>query len=96
MPPMARFYRRTEAGRKAWDTQAATVPLEYRRVLGLVVEDADLKDVCDRLGWSETELEDILAELEQTGMVERIETDDTDLDFTGAFSLAQLGAHKSA
>jgi hypothetical protein len=90
MPAMARFYRRTEAGRRAWDTQATTVPLEHRRVLGVVVDDTDPKDVCDKLGWSETELEEILAELEQAKMVERIETDDTDLDFTGAFSVAQL------
>jgi hypothetical protein len=93
---MARFYRRTEAGRKAWDTQASTVPLECRRVLGLVVEDTDPKDVCEKLGWSETEVEDIFAELEKARMVERIETDDTDLDFTGAFSVAQLGTRKSA
>jgi hypothetical protein len=93
---MARFYRRTEAGRRAWDTQAATVPLEHRRVLGVVVDDTDPKDVCDKLGWSETELEEILAELDQAGMVECVETDDTDLDFTGAFSLAQLGMRKSS
>jgi hypothetical protein len=96
MPAMARFYRRTEAGRRAWDTQAAGVPLEHRRVLGVVIDDIEPKDVCDKLGWSEMELEEILAELERAKMVERIETDDTDLDFTGAFSLAQLGTRKSA
>jgi len=30
---MSLLYRRTEAGRKAWDSQASDVPLEYRRVL---------------------------------------------------------------
>jgi hypothetical protein len=94
MPAMARFYRRTEAGRKAWDTQAASVALEHRRVLGVVVEDTDLRDMCDKLGWSETELEEILTELEQAKMVERIETDDTDLDFTGAFSLPHFTARR--
>lgn len=88
---MPHLYRRSEAGRKAWDTQAANVPLEYRRVLGLVSEDSDPKDVCARLGWSEAELDEILAELVERGLVERVERDDTDLDFTGAFSLAQLG-----
>jgi len=90
---MARLYRRTEAGRKAWDTQAAHVPLEYRRVLGLVGGDSNPKDLCAKLGWSEGELGEILEELEEGGMVERFETDErTDLDFTGDFSVAQLGA----
>lgn len=91
---MARLYRRTDAGRKAWDTQAANVPLDYRRVLGLVGDESDAKDVCAKLGWSEAALEEILEELEQAGMVERLQTDDTDLDFTGAFSAARLAAWK--
>lgn len=89
---MPHLYRSSEAGRKAWDTQAADVPLEYRRVLGLVREDSDPKDICARLGWAEYELEEILAELVERGLVERVEIDEADLDFTGSFSLAQLGA----
>jgi DNA-binding MarR family transcriptional regulator len=91
---MARLYRRTDAGRKAWDTQAANVPLDYRRVLGLVGDESDPKDVCERLGWSESALEEVLEELERAGLVERLETDDTDLDFTGAFSAARFAAGK--
>jgi DNA-binding MarR family transcriptional regulator len=91
---MARLYRRTDAGRKAWDTQAADVPLDYRRVLGLVGDESDPKDVCARLGWSEYALDEVLEELEQAGMVERLETDDSDLDFTGAFSAARFAAGK--
>ena len=91
---MTRLYRRTDAGRKAWDTQAANVPLDYRRVLGLVGDESDPKDVCARLGWSESALDEVLEELEQAGMVERLETDDTDLDFTGAFSAARFAAGK--
>jgi DNA-binding MarR family transcriptional regulator len=91
---MARLYRRTDAGRKAWDTQAANVPLDYRRVLGLLGDESDPKDVCARLGWSESALEEVLEELEQAGMLERLETDDTDLDFTGAFSAARFAAGK--
>jgi len=89
---MPHLYRCSEAGRKAWDTQAADVPLEYRRVLGLVSEESDPKDVCAKLGWAEYELDEILAELVKRGLVELVEIDDTDLDFTGSFSLAQLGA----
>jgi DNA-binding MarR family transcriptional regulator len=91
---MARLYRRTDAGRKAWDTQAASVPLDYRRVLGLLGDESDPKDVCERLGWSESALEEVLEELAQAGMLERLETDDTDLDFTGAFSAAPFPAGK--
>ena len=93
---MARLYRRTDAGRKAWDTQAANVPLDYRRVLGLIVDESDPKDVCAKLDWSEYALDEVLEELEKAGLVERLETDDSDLDFTGTFSAARFaGAKKS-
>ena len=88
---MALLYRRTEAGRKAWDNQEGSVPLEYRRVLGLFTDDADPRDVRAKLGWSEGALSDVLEELEEKGMLERYETDDrVDLDFTGSFSVAGL------
>jgi DNA-binding MarR family transcriptional regulator len=88
---MALLYRRTEAGRKAWDAQEANVPLEYRRVLGLFVHDTDAREVRAKLGWSEGALNDVLEELEEKGMLERYETDDrVDLDFTGSFSVAGL------
>ena len=94
---MARFYRRTNAGRKAWDTQAADVPLDYRRVLGVVGDESDPNEVRAKLGWSEYALDEVLEELEQAGLVERLETDDSDLDFTGSFSTARLaGAKKTA
>ena len=88
---MSLLYRRTEAGRKAWDAQEANVPLEYRRVLGLFVHDTDAREVRAKLGWSEGALNDVLEELEEKGMLERYETDDrVDLDFTGSFSVAGL------
>ena len=88
---MALFYRRTEAGRKAWDSQSSNVPLEYRRVLGLFVHDTDAREVRATLGWSEGALNDVLQELEEKGMLERYETDErVDLDFTGSFSVAGL------
>jgi len=89
--PMALLYRRTDAGRKAWDAQESSVPLEYRRVLGLFAHDADPRDVRAKLGWSEGALNDVLEELEEKGLLERYETDDrVDLDFTGSFSVAGL------
>jgi len=90
---MALLYRRTETGRKAWDSQSSDVPLEYRRILGLFAHDTDPRDVRAKLGWSEGALNDILEELEEKGMLERYETDDrVDLDFTGSFSVANLDA----
>jgi hypothetical protein len=91
---MARLYRRTDAGRKAWDTQDMQVPLEYRRVLGLVGHDTDPRELRAKLGWSEAALNEILDELEGQGMVSSVETDPerTDLDFTGKLFIAQLRA----
>jgi hypothetical protein len=91
---MARLYRRTDAGRKAWDTQDAQVPLEYRRLLGLVGHDTDPRELRAKLGWSEAALKEMLDELEEQGMVSSIETDPerTDLDFTGKLFIAQLQA----
>ena len=90
---MAILYRRTDAGSRAWDSQESSVPLAYRRVLGLFAHDADPRDVRAKLGWSEGALNDVLEELEDKGLLERYETDDrVDLDFTGSFSVAGLGA----
>ena len=88
---MALLYRRTDVGRKAWDKQESSVPLEYRRVLGLFAHDTDPREVRAKLGWSEGALNDILQELEEKGMLERYEIDDrVDLDFTGSFSVANF------
>jgi hypothetical protein len=94
MGPMARLYRRTEAGRKAWDTQNSQVALEYRRVLGLLGHDIDPRDLRAKLGWSEAALQDILDELDDQGLVRWIEADPdrTDLDFTGKLTIAELQA----
>jgi hypothetical protein len=90
---MALLYRRTEAGRKAWDSENSNVPIDYRRVLGMFVHDTDPREVRAKLGWSEGALNDVLEELEEKGMLERYETDDrVDLDFTGSFSVAKFDA----
>src|SRR5438034_7862211 len=39
MTTPGRIYRRTDTGRKAWDTQNSSVPLELRRVLGIITTD---------------------------------------------------------
>jgi DNA-binding MarR family transcriptional regulator len=94
MRPMARLYRRTQAGSKAWDTQNGQVALEYRRVLGLLGDDTDPRDLRAKLGWSEAALKDMLDELEDQGLVHWFEpdADRTELDFTGKLALAELQA----
>lgn len=94
MSSMPRLYRRTEAGRRAWDTQNSLVPLDCRRVLGFVEHDTAPKVIGDRLGWSEAAVEDILKELEAGGLVTAVDTgpDKDALDFTGRFLVADIQA----
>jgi hypothetical protein len=91
---MARLYTRTDAGRRAWDTQNSLVPLDCRRVLGFVEQDTAADDICARLGWSEGAVNDILRELEEGGLVKSVDTgpDRNDLDFTGSFRIEDIQA----
>ena len=91
---MARLYTRTDAGRRAWDTQNSLVPLDCRRVLGFVEKDTAADDICARLGWSEGAVHDILRELEDGGLVKSIDTgpDKNELDFTGNFRVEDIQA----
>jgi hypothetical protein len=60
----ARLYRRTEAGKAAWQRQDARVPLEYRRVLGLIETDTHPDSLRARLArYSEAETLHLLDEL---------------------------------
>lgn len=91
---MARLYSRTDAGRRAWDTQNSLVPLDCRRVLGFVGQDTAPKAIREKLGWSETALAEILKELEEGGLVKSVDTgpDRDGLDFTGSFLVADIEA----
>jgi hypothetical protein len=92
---MSRLYTRTEAGRKAWDAQSARVPLDYRRVLGLVGEDTDPQEIGAKLGWSEAAVIDVLKELEKSRLVKSIgagSSEREELDFTQPLSLEELRA----
>lgn len=91
---MRRLYSLTDAGRKAWDTQNSRVPLDCRRVLGFLGPDTDPRDLCAKLGWSETAVREILDLLERGGMVKSVGAERTrdDLDFTDSFLLADLQA----
>jgi DNA-binding MarR family transcriptional regulator len=91
---MRRLYSLTDAGRKAWDTQSSRVPLDSRRVLGIVGTDSDPRDLCAKLGWSESAVREVLEALERGGMVKSVGAERTkdDLDFTDSFRLADLQA----
>lgn len=91
-------YRRTERGRKAWDTQNPAVSLEYRRVLGHITGEVDCDSLRARVGrYSEAELSELLGELESLGLVESLGNERAELDFTGNFNLAELRkAHDAA
>jgi hypothetical protein len=94
MRAMPHLYSLTDAGRKVWDAQSSQVPLDWRRVLGLVGQDTDPRDLGTKLGWSEAAVDDVLEELENGGMVKSVEASlsKSDLDFTGNFLIAEIQA----
>jgi len=92
-----RIYRRTEAGRKAWETQSASVPLEFRRVLGLINDESHTDEVRARLRrYSDDEVFELLEALESRGLIESEPmAAERDLDFTGSFHFSELLGKKS-
>ena len=88
----ARLYRRTSAGKLAWQRQDARLPLEYRRVLGVFHEvETHPDNVRGRLGFhSEAEMLHVLEELVEQRLLEAIEPKEHhDLDFTGELDFSQ-------
>jgi hypothetical protein len=87
-----RIYRRTKAGRLAWETQNAAVPVDYRRVLGLIKDDISYDSLrAGLVRYSEDEVAELLGELEKRGLVESEQVgSDHDLDFTDSFNVADL------
>jgi hypothetical protein len=93
-----RIYRRTEAGRKAWETQDPKVLLEYRRLLGLINTDAHADLLCSTLGgrYADEEIAELLCELQRLGLVESVaSTPKENLDFTGNFTVSALDSRPS-
>ena len=88
-----RLFRRTTAGKLAWQRQDARFPLEYRRVLGVIGEaEIHPDNVRGRLGFhSEAEMLHVLNELVEQGLLHAITVNEHhDLDFTGELNLAEL------
>ena len=87
-----RILRVTDAGRKAWDTQDAKVPRDYRRILGLIESEAHSDVVRGYLRrYPDKLIYEWLSELEDLGLVES--TADAaahDLDFTASLKLPEM------
>jgi two-component system, OmpR family, response regulator len=85
--PQDLIYRRTSAGDTALTSGGATVPPEYRRILG-VIDGVTHSDVIRGLlrQFPDTLLADWLSEMEELGYVVSAPADPKrDLDFTGPF-----------
>jgi len=86
-----RLYRRTKAGIVAWQRQDSSVPLEFRRVLGVIEGDMHPDSFRARLPFTATGLAELLEDLVEDGYLEAVEAAEShDLDFTGNFSVADL------
>lgn len=87
-----RVYRLTEAGKTAWQRQDARVPVEYRRLLGLIEGDMHADSLRMRFArYPEAEIVELLDELVERGLLEAIEaTEKQDLDFTNSFNISDL------
>jgi hypothetical protein len=88
----ARVYRRTPAGTAAWQRQDPRVPVEYRRIVGLIEGEIHPDNLRARLSrFSIDETLELLDELVARGLLETVETaEHQDLDFTNSFSLSDL------
>jgi hypothetical protein len=98
MAKLERIYRRTDAGCRASESNDASLPAEYRRILNLMIHNETHSDVV-RTALRRYSDEDIfawLADLENRGLVvSEPVTSKHDLDFTGNFSIAEIAAaHK--
>jgi len=89
---VSRVYRITAAGRKAWESQDASVPADYRRILGLFETEAHADVIRGRLRRYPDELIfEWLAELEELELLSSLPSEAKhDLDFTGSFRLPDL------
>ena len=86
------LYLLTEAGKAAWQQQDPRVPVEYRRLLGLIKTETHPDSLRTRLGrYSEADVLDLLDELVQRGLLRTVDAAaNSDLDFTNSFNFADL------
>jgi hypothetical protein len=86
-----RLYRRTGKGTTAWQRQDPSVPLEFRRILGVIDGDMHPDSMRGRLPFTEIGLTHLLEELVEEGFLEAVDAAEShDLDFTGSLNLSDL------
>jgi CheY-like chemotaxis protein len=87
-----RLLRLTDAGRKAWDTQDAKVPRDYRRILGLIENEAHSDVIRGYLRrYPDKLIFEWFSELEDLGLVESAaDAASHDLDFTASLKLPEM------
>jgi hypothetical protein len=87
-------YRRTPAGTLAWQRQDPGVPVEYRRIVGLIQGDTHPDHLRARLPrFSLEETQELLDQLVARGLLEAVEAaQHQDLDFTGSLNFSALRA----
>jgi CheY-like chemotaxis protein len=92
MAKSGRIYRMSDAGRQARQSQDASVPADYQRILGMLDTDTHVDVVRGYLRrYPDRLIREWLAELEELGLVEsRPEDEAHDLDFTGGLSAPVL------
>jgi len=84
------IYRRTPAGKSAWE-EGAPLPPPLRRLLGLVDDDVHSKMLPKLLRQhTEGSIAEWIAQLQRLGLIESLPVlEEHDLDFTGSLRLAQ-------
>jgi hypothetical protein len=82
------FYVRTPAGKAALQGQDPSVPVEYRRLLGLLERETHPQALRRRLGrFSEADTRALLDELVDRGLLEMVDASAGNrLDFSGDFA----------
>jgi hypothetical protein len=90
----ARIFRRTEAGRAAFEDRNSGLPRQYRRILRVIAAETHSDVVRDLLRcYSEAQIIEWLAELLTLGLLESVpDAAEHDLDFTSGFQVSELAA----
>ncbi|HKB54025.1 MAG TPA: hypothetical protein VKD22_08495 [Ramlibacter sp.] len=91
-----RIYRRTEAGRRAWEERNPGLSMQCRRILGMIAEDTHPDSIRAVLReFSEAQIDNWLGQLETLRLLESSPAaPESDLDFTGSFKVSALvGKH---
>jgi hypothetical protein len=91
-----RIYRRTEAGRKAWEERNPGLSVQCRRILGMIADETHPDSIRAVLReFSDAQIDNWLAQLETLRLLESTPAaPGSDLDFTGNFAVSDLlGKH---